>query len=116
MSDKDRIVIQKMIGYARKCIAYAANSTFESFMEDDKTVSACAFAIGQLGEMVSNLSDETRAANQDLIPWQFIRGIRNRIVHDYENIDLTILWGTIHKSLPELIAHLTGMLEAQANV
>ncbi len=28
--------------------------------------------------------------------------MRNRIVHDYENVDLSVLWGTIKQSLPEL--------------
>lgn len=37
-----------------------------------------------------------------IIPWNSIRGMRNRIVHDYENIDLSVLWGTINKSMPEL--------------
>lgn len=28
--------------------------------------------------------------------------MRNRIVHDYENVDLSVLWGTVKNSLPEL--------------
>ena len=31
-----------------------------------------------------------------------IKGMRNRIVHEYENVDLSVLWGTIKESLPEL--------------
>ena len=31
-----------------------------------------------------------------------MEGMRNRIVHDYENVDLSVLWGTIKESLPEL--------------
>ena len=31
-----------------------------------------------------------------------MKGMRNRIVHDYENVDLSVLWGTIKDSLPEL--------------
>ena len=36
------------------------------------------------------------------IPWNSIKGMRNRIVHDYDNVDLSVLWGTIKESLPEL--------------
>lgn len=36
------------------------------------------------------------------IPWNSIKGMINRIVHDYENIDLSVLWGTIKESLPDL--------------
>lgn len=28
--------------------------------------------------------------------------MRNRIVHDYDNVDLSVLWGTIKESLPDL--------------
>ena len=36
------------------------------------------------------------------IPWKSIKGMRNRIVHDYDNVDLSVLWSTIKISLPEL--------------
>ena len=36
------------------------------------------------------------------IPWNSIKGMRNKIVHDYENVDLSVLWGTIKESLPKL--------------
>ena len=36
------------------------------------------------------------------IPWKSIRDMRNRIIHDYENVDLSVLWGTIKESLPQL--------------
>lgn len=36
--------------------------------------------------------------------------MRNKIVHDYENIDLAVLWGTITKSLPELAKQIDGVL------
>ena len=36
------------------------------------------------------------------IEWNMIKGLRNRIVHDYENVDLSVLWGTIKESLPDL--------------
>ncbi len=44
------------------------------------------------------------------IPWNSIRGMRNRIVHDYENIDLSVLWGTIKESLPDLKDNLKDIL------
>lgn len=39
-----------------------------------------------------------------------IRGMRNKIVHVYENIDLAVLWGIITKSLPELAKQIDGVL------
>ena len=78
-------------------------------MSDKKTVFACAFTIGQIGELASNISEET-IREYDSVPWRNIRGMRNRIVHDYEHVDMTVLWGTLKNSLPELIDMLNSLL------
>lgn len=46
----------------------------------------------------------------DNIPWKSIKGMRNKIVHDYKNIDFKVLWGTITESLPELSCQLNKIL------
>ena len=73
----------------------------DEFLEDKKTMSACAFSVSQIGELAKLVSEETQAKYND-IPWTAIKGMRNRIVHDYENVNLMVLWATIEKSLPEL--------------
>jgi uncharacterized protein with HEPN domain len=113
MTRRDSIILQKMIGHAQDAQSFISESDFDSFMQDKKTMQACAFAIGQMGELVTLLHDDVMADYPN-IPWRSIKGLRNRIVHDYENIDLPMLWGTIVKSLPELIASLSAILEAQA--
>ena len=50
------------------------------------------------------------------IPWRSIKGMRNRIVHDYENVDLAVLWGTITKSLPTLIENIDSLLASLADL
>ena len=66
-----------------------------------KTITACAFSVSQIGELVKEINDET-IQKYNAIPWNSIKGMRNRIIHDYENVDLSVLWGTIKESLPEL--------------
>ena len=106
---RDRIILQKIVGYATDALVYIRDSNFDSFMSDKKTVFACAFAIGQIGELASNISEETIQAYGD-IPWRNIRGMRNRIVHDYEHVDMAVMWGTLTKSLPELIEIINNLL------
>ena len=109
MTDRDKIILQKIVDYASDALEYVAGSEFDSFMTDKKTVSACAFVIGQIGELASNVSEETRKTYCD-VPWRSICGMRNQIVHDYDHVDMTVLWGTITKSLPELIQQLDNVL------
>lgn len=113
MTGRDRIILQKISGYIRDAISFTAGTDFELFMQDRKTISASAFVLGQIGELARNLSNEAQADNAQ-IPWKNIRGMRNRIIHDYENIDLAILWRTLTKNLPELLTLLDDILEKEA--
>lgn len=101
MTNKDRIILQKISTYIDDVIRYVNGFTFEQFMADKKTISACAFTVSQIGELAKDIDANTQGEYHN-IPWKSMRGMRNKIVHDYENINLVVLWGTIAKSLPEL--------------
>lgn len=109
MKSKDRIIIQKIIVYIDDVIQYVYGLDAKSFFDDKKTITACAFTVSQIGELVKEITDETITSYSN-IPWTSIKGMRNRIVHDYENIDLSVLWSTIHESLPKLKEDLKNIL------
>jgi len=44
MTGRDRIILQKTINYARDAVKYISGMDFEQFMDDRKTISACAFS------------------------------------------------------------------------
>lgn len=101
MKSKDRIIIQKIITYIEDVKQYVNGMDAKEFLDDKKTITACAFTVSQIGEIVKEITDETME-KYSFIPWNSIKGMRNRIVHDYENVDLSVLWGTIKDSLPDL--------------
>jgi uncharacterized protein with HEPN domain len=109
MSAKDKIVIQKIINYIKEAILFTKDLDFDAFMNDAKTMLATAFIIGQIGELVRVLSEETQMANPQ-IPWINIRGMRNRIIHDYDNVDMKIMWRTVIVNMPELLKQLEELL------
>ncbi len=114
MKSKDRIIIQKIIVYIDDVEQYIYGIQAKDFLDDKKTISACAFTVSQIGELVKEISDET-VSKYNFIPWSSIRGMRNKIVHDYENVDLSVLWGTIKESLPELKNKLKDILLNEQN-
>jgi uncharacterized protein with HEPN domain len=109
MTGKDKIILQKISTYIEDVAQYVNGFSFEDFMADKKTLSACAFSVSQIGELAKEISEDTQEKH-DYIPWKSIRGMRNKIVHDYENIDLAVLWGTVTKSLPELNKQIDAVL------
>lgn len=101
MKGKDRIIIQKIIMYINDVQTYIGSMSAKDFLDDKKTITACAFTVSQIGEIVKEISDET-IKKYSKIPWNSMKGMRNKIIHDYENVDLSVLWGTIKESLPQL--------------
>ena len=63
-----------------------------------------------VGEAASRLSPEDQARYPS-IPWREIIGMRNRLVHGYDAIDLNVLWDTIRIDLPPLIDELKRSLK-----
>ena len=109
MKSRDRIIIQKIIGYIEDIEIYVGNMQAKDFLTDKKTITACAFTVSQIGEITKEIEEET-IKKYSTIPWNSIKGMRNRIVHDYENVDLSVLWGTIKESLPDLKEKLKDIL------
>ena len=112
MKSKDRIIIQKIIGYIDDVEKYTEGMEAKDFLDDKKTITACAFTVSQIVEIVKEIEEDTMKKYSD-IPWNSIKGMRNRIVHDYENVDLSVLWGTIKESLPELKEKLKEIIIAE---
>lgn len=98
---KNKVIIEKIIKYTDKIIDYTKNCTYESFFGNTILVEACVFNLSQIGELANKLDDEFEKANNH-IPWRVLYGLRNRIVHDYEGVNLVLIWDIITGDLPGL--------------
>ena len=107
---KEKVFLEKIKDYAVQAIQFKDDMTFEEFSNDLKTISACVFSLSQIGELVSRLDVKFVEANSQ-IPWRKIQGMRNRIVHDYEGIQLNIVWDVLEDFLPELIKNINKLVQ-----
>lgn len=114
MKNKEYISFIKMIEYIDKAIEYTKGYTFESFCNDNKTSDATVFAISQIGELVKNISKETMSKYNN-IEWNMIKGLRNRIVHDYEGISLKSIWYVINNDIIGLKECIQTILKKEKN-
>ena len=64
-----------------------------------------------IGEAAARVSPEGQAKCPG-IPWREVIGMRNRLIHGYDSVDLSVLWYTVEQDLPPLIAHLEKILKA----
>lgn len=105
---RNDIVVRKLLVYCEKIIGYCRELTYEQFSSDEMLVDACVFNLSQMGEL-ANRVDTDFAEKHPEIPWRYIYGLRNRIVHDYEGVNLQLIWEIIHDDLPSLYDHLLAI-------
>lgn len=67
-----------------------------------------------IGEIASRIAEKEPAfvAEHPEIPWAAMRGMRNRITHGYFELDLKVVWDTVHRAVPQLAKQLPGLLKA----
>lgn len=75
------------------------------FLTDLKTQRAVVMSLMIVGEAASRVVAEYPdfARANDAVPWRGIRGMRNRIAHGYFEVDLGVVWQTVHSELRPLI-------------
>jgi len=109
MGSKDRVIIQKINGYCKDIARIVVYEQYENFLEDITVNRATAMTLQQIGELSKKLSSDVKS-NYNLIKWEDIRGLRNRIVHDYEGINWQIVWEAIETDIPELLNYTQKIL------
>lgn len=110
MQNKEYESLKKMIEYIEKSLQYTEGYTREEFENDMKTVDATVFNISQIGELVKNISDDTKTKYNN-IEWNMIKGLRNRIIHDYEGINLKSIWHILEYDILDLKKQLNKIIE-----
>ncbi|HNZ13905.1 MAG TPA: DUF86 domain-containing protein [Anaerolineaceae bacterium] len=78
-----------------------AVSSYESFLEDEKTQDAVMFNLIIIGEAANRIAGEFQESHPE-IPWSSMIGTRNVIVHGYDQVKLQIVWDIIHRDLAPL--------------
>ena len=105
---RDKIIVDKMLRYANKVCEYCKGVSYEDFHANDMLIEACVFNLGQIGELTTKLGEAFKKENTQ-VAWAQIYGLRNRIVHDYEGVNLRLIWEIISDDMPELRSALNGI-------
>jgi len=78
---------------------YVSGLRHDDFVTDEKTVDSVVRNLEIIGEAANRLPESFTSQHPE-IEWRQIIGLRNRIVHDYFNIDVEIVWEIIQRDLP----------------
>ena len=95
---------------AEKAQGFVEGTTCEAFVNDDKTVFAIIWALEIIGEATKRLP-ETLRHEYPQVPWSSMAGMRDRLIHDYGDIDRRIVWRTVQDELPEVCRQLRSIVD-----
>ena len=99
-----------MIQAAEAALRFVAGRARSDLDADEMLGFAVVRAIEIVGEAASKVSLAGRQATADIVPWQLIISMRNRVVHAYFDIEPDIVWKTALDELPELLPRLRTLL------
>ncbi|MEM9219571.1 MAG: DUF86 domain-containing protein [Cyanobacteria bacterium P01_F01_bin.150] len=94
---------------AQKILRFQQGLEQSLFMADDKTQSAIVFQLLIMGEAVKRLSRDFRANHSD-IPWSLIAGMRDNLIHEYDDIDWNQVWQTATTDIPQLLQQIEPLV------
>ena len=106
----DRISIRDMLEHSREAVNMLQTTSREAFNKDRMLQLALTRLVEIVGEAATRVSLETQQLQSE-VPWPQIIGMRNRLVHGYDVIDLDLLWDTVTVDLRCLIDDIEKTLE-----
>lgn len=112
MSSKKRkwkFRLRHVIEAIQRIEQYTGGISFEQFSIDTKTFDAVVRNLTVIGEAARHVPDEVESAFPDM-PWSEMRALRNILTHEYDRIDVRIIWDTIRDDLPPLVPMLEKVL------
>ena len=99
--NRDEIYLGDILDAIRRIEGYTTGVKKKEFIKHLMMQDAVMRQIEIIGEASNSISDEFQDKHPEL-PWFQMRGIRNKIVHDYRGINLQVIWDTVKNDLPAL--------------
>jgi uncharacterized protein with HEPN domain len=104
-----RVSLLQMRDHTAEALAMAAGRARGDLDYDRMLELVLSRLLEIVGEAATRVPEEVRAAHPE-VPWRDIIGMRNRLIHGYDAVDLDILWQIVALDLPALSAALDAIL------
>ena len=112
--DRDPVYLLDILRSARAIRSYVEGVSRDDFLENPQLQDSVIRRIEIMGEASGRLSAAFREEHPE-IPWARIRGMRNRMIHGYDDIDMAIVWETVERDIPRLVLRLERLVPPEAD-
>ena len=101
MIKNDQVYLEHILESIRKIEGFVNNLTKFEFERSVLIQDAVIRNIEIIGEATKKISKPFTQSHPD-IPWQDMAGMRDKLIHDYLDVDLEVVWKTVETDLPLL--------------
>jgi uncharacterized protein with HEPN domain len=106
---RDAALVLDILLAAEDALSFVAGLDERAFLASDLHQSAVIRKIEIMGEAAGKVSKALCAAHPE-IPWAQMTGLRHRLIHNYGDVRLDIVWRVVSEILPGLIATLRPLI------
>ena len=108
---RDSAYLADILRAAKAIARFVSGVNKQQFIANEEKYEAVNRKFEIIGEAARHLSPEARRELPD-VPWQLITAMRNILIHDYDDVNLNVVWDTIQDDLPSLTAKVEAYLAA----
>lgn len=98
----DEYYIEKIIKDLKFIVEHTSDLSSDDLYSDEVLLDSMLFRLIQISENAKKLTDEYKDSHSQ-VPWKDIYGLRNKIVHNYGDVDLEIVYDTLEDDVPDLL-------------
>ena len=102
---RDLQFLLDMLQSAELILSYTAQCSKKEFIDNVQLQDAVIRRLLVIAEAARRVSETTREALSK-VSWQEINGMRNRLVHEYDDVNLDIVWDVVQLEIPPLVEEL----------
>ena len=102
--------LRQILSHARETVELSQGKS-RADLDNDRLLNLSLTRLLEImGEAANRVPEETRSQFPQL-PWVQMIGLRNRLIHGYDQVDFDILWNIVKQDLPDLISQLEEFVQ-----